>query len=495
MKRFYPIILFFLLSAPLIGGEKEPVAWNWWPLPYYLGTNNQDSTIQHSHQDTLRYTAEILGVTSSGNFAPFLLQSNRNGNIAAAPHSLNLSAGIVKPATAPTRWYDYDFAVQLTGRVASQYNTHPITGYFNQLYAHVRLLCVDITAGITPYHIGPQNDYLSSGGLLFSQNAQPLPRITVGIDKYTAIPGLFGYIEVKGGLTHAWFADNEYVSKSYLHHAYAGARIGGKLPVRLSYEFHHAAQWGGYSPTYGDLGNNWQAFLNAVLARSGGSMANDQLNAQGNHIGSQIMTLEVEHNGWQAKAYWQMVFEDGPILFMTHSMNVPDGLWGVNLSQDHWPFIQGITYEFLHTTDQSGPYHDKDGFVYGGADSYFTNGIYQNGWNYFLRTIGNPYITSPLYTHTTQTTNNRVRMHFAGINGNIFGYQYRLMASYARNYGTYAQPQESANTALLLEVTKHVEKAWGLDFSVSLGADIGTQFGNAFGAMISVSKRGLITSW
>ncbi len=491
------------IIALLVGVCASVHAWNWWPLPYLgsqeLGVKNQDSV------DSLYYMAEVMGVASSGQYAPFFLQHNRNGNIAALPFSGNVSVGFYKPATAPTRWFDYDFGVQLTGRVAGGNTLVQGTGYFNQFYAHARLLFVDMTAGITPYHIGPQNDNLTSGGLLFSQNAHPLPRVTVGIERYTPIPGLYGYLEVRGGLTHAWMNDNQYVTGSYMHHAFAGARIGGKLPVRLSYEFHHVAQWGGYSPKYGDLGNDWHAFLNAVLARSGGSMAHDQLNAQGNHIGSQMLTLEVNHAGWHARAYWQTLFEDGPIRFMMRTMNLPDGLWGVHVCQDKWSFISGLTYEFLNTTDQSGPYHDRDGFVYGGADSYFTNGIYANGWNYFLRTIGSPYITSPLYDAIdkvgvssdipSQTTNNRVQMHFVGLHGDIYGYRYRLMASYAMNYGTYRLPQETTNTALLLEVSKHVEKAWGLDFSVSLASDIGSQFGNSLGVMVTVAKRGLIVNY
>ncbi len=486
-------------------------AWDWWPLTIDFNESKSKADSLLMRTDSLLYGVELLGVTSTGKFTPFLLQSNRNGNISALPHSGNLSVGVSKPSAHLRRWWDYDFAVQLTGRMADTKKMD--APFINQLYAHARLLFVDITAGIAPYHVGPQDDNLSSGGLLFSQNAAPMPRISVGIDQYTAFPGLYGYLEVRGGLTHAWFNDNQYVNKSYLHHAFAGVRVGGKLPVRIGYEFHHAAQWGGYSPVWGDLGNDLHAFINAVLARSGGSMANDQINAQGNHIGSQILTAEFNYDGWHARAYWQTLFEDGPILFMTNTMNLPDGLWGIHLSQDKWPFISGFTYEFLNTTDQSGPYHDRDGFIYGGSDSYFTNGIYRNGWNYFLRTIGNPYITSPIYDailqggatkqDDLQSTNNRVRVHFVGIEGDIYGYQYRLIGSHAKNYGTYTIPQAYTQTSLLVEVTKHVPQAWGLDFSLGLATDVNKpmytpQVENnfsSFGVMLRVSKRGLITNW
>lgn len=180
-------------------------------------------------------------------------------------------------------------------------------------------------------------------------------------------------------------------------------------------------------------------------------------------------------------------------------MNVADGVWGVNVTQDKWRYISGLTYEFINTTDQSGPYHDKDGYIYGGADSYYRNSIYRNGWNYGYRTIGTPFITSPIYNAdgTCDTKNNRVQAHFVGVRGDIFGYRYRLIGSYTKNYGRDNRTTAllSTNTGLLLEVRKHVEKAWGLDFGVSLAADFGTQFGNQFGALLTITKTGLITNW
>ena len=70
-----------------------------------------------------------------------------------------------------------------------------------------------------------------------------------------------------------------------------------------------------------------------------------------------------------------------------------------------------------------------------------------------------------------------------------------MIASYTRNWGTYRAQKTSQNTALMIEVKKHVEKAWGLDFGVRLAADFGSQFGNQFGALITVAKRGIIHSY
>lgn len=457
-------------------------AWNWWPLPMAEAD---------TCRDTIRYRMEATAVTGTGQFAPFWLQTARNGEIAATAHSGNLTVGIEKEATRPNRWWDYDFAVTLSGQFAKQSRA-----YTNNCYAHVRLYIVDVTVGIHPLNFQHGDELLSGGGLLFSTNARPMPRVSIGIDRWTAVPGLYGYLEIKGGISQMMQWDNRYIQRGYVHHKYIGARLGGKLPVRLSYQFHHAAQWGGYSPVYGDLGNDMHALWNAFKAGSGGTMANDQLNAQGNHLGEQQLALEVEVNDWTATAYWHHIFEDGPIRFIGFGMNNRDGLWGINIRQKRWPFIESVSYELLHTTDQSGPYHDRDGFIYGGSDNYYCNGIYLNGWSYFGRTLGNAFITSPVYSGTYGTTNNRVWAHLVGARGNIFGYRYRVLCSYAKNYGQYyTNPGSqllSTNTAWLLEVSKHVEKAWGLDFSVSLAGDAGSQFGNTFGVMLSVKKIGIL---
>lgn len=454
-------------------------AWNWWPLPMA-----QPDTCR----DSLLYVGAVRAVSSSGGQAPSLLWHNSNGEISQMPHSATISIGIIKPATRPSRWFDYDFGVVLSGRFGGGYGMkNDITGFFNELYAHTRLYIVDITAGIKPQYWGAGDATLSSGSLLFSNNAHPLPRISIGLDRWTPIPGLFGYVEVKASLTHAWAGDkSEVVSGTLIHHKHIGGRIGGKLPVNISYEFHHAAQWGGYSTVYGDLGNDLHAFKTTFLARSGGSMLNDQLNAQGNHICFQQLALDVKSEGWKVSAYWQIIQEDGPIRMLGMTMNKPDGLWGISAVQSRWPFIEGITYEFLNTTDQSGPFHDKDGIVYGGADNYYNNSIYKQGWTYFGRIIGSPLLT---------LINNRVRAHHVGIRGDIYGFKYRVMVNHAENYGKYKEPLRSSNTAMLLEVKRHVKEAWGLDFGFSIAGDFGTQYGNVFGAMINVSKRGVICNW
>lgn len=451
---------------------------DWWPVAMH----QPDTT-----RDTISYGIEMSAVAASGTQAPFFIHFRENGNISAAPFSGNITAGIYKPATRPNRWYDYDFGMALTGR----FDTERTTGYFRQLYAHARLYIIDVTAGITPLQCGSQNPALSMGGLLFSNHAQPIPRISIGIDRYTPFPGLFGYLEIKGGLTHGWFVDASRLNpavatpEALLHYKYIGLRAGGSLPVNISYELHHVAQWGGISPYYGRFATDLKTFTRIFIAGRGGNNQSDQLNADGNHIGVQELALSAKWPQWTITAYWQTIFEDKSANFIGCSNQV-DGLWGVAVRQHQWPFIHSVTYEFLNTTEQDGPYHDRDGLVYGGQSGYYTNSSYAQGWTHFGRTIGNPFLLP---------SNNRVRTHFAGIAGDIYGFEYRMMAAYTRNWGTYRAPAKSYNTALMLEVKKHVQQAWDLDFGMRIATDFGTQYGNHFGAMLTISKQGLIHTY
>ena len=457
-------------------------AWDWWPLPM---------AEPDTCHEALLYTGELSAISSSGKTAPTWMQANRHGEVSSLPHSGNLSIGIVKPATRPNRWFDYDGAVVLSGRVAGVSSGDPKqiegTGFFRALYAHVRLYIIDITAGIQPKAFGPGDPELSSGGLLFSANAHPIPRISAGIERWTAFPGLYGYLEIKGGLTHGWLADkNPYVSKTLLHHKYVGGRVGGKLPLNVSYEFHHAVQWGGYSDEHGDLGHDFTSFRNVFWGKGGGSTRNELLNAQGNHILSQILCVTAKGKGWHVDLYWEDIQEDGRQRFIGTGHNAKDGLWGIRAEQSLWPFICGVTFEVLQTTDQSGPWHDRDGMVFGGNDSYYWNSIYKQGWIYFGRTIGSPLLTPD---------NSRVWAYHGGIKGDIYGFRYRVLCTYADNYGTYRAPARSHNTAVLMEVKKHVPQAWGLDFGIALAGDFGDQYGNQFGGMITISKQGIIKKW
>ena len=118
-----------------------------------------------------------------------------------------------------------------------------------------------------------------------------------------------------------------------------------------------------------------------------------------------------------------------------------------------------------------------------------------------MRTTGTPLITSPFYNTDgdIQTRNNRIQAWHIGIGGDVCGFQYRILATHVRNYGRYLHDdwynRKSENTALMLDVSKRVKRAWGLEFGARIAADFGSQWGNQVSAMIRISKKGVICNW
>lgn len=453
--------------------------------------------------DTLTYHGVWQGVAASGLYSPFWFSATSDGTVPIAPLSTSLRGGIEKEAVRHARWWDYSYGIDILGigALESYWRTLDIislkpalTPRIVKLYAHARLWCFDLTVGWKPVDWGNQDYGLTSGGMLLSHNAPTMPRVTIGIDRYTPIPFTYGYLEVKGNITHGWFTDGNGVKGALLHYKHIGIRIGGNLPVNINYEFHHAAQWGGVSDVYGRLGSSLSNWWNIFRAKAGGVMGNDQINAEGNHLGAQMLGVDVKWDGWKIKAYWQNIFEDGPIRFIFSTMNISDGLWGLSIRQSKWPYISGVLYEFLGTTDQSGPVHDIDGIIFGGGDGYFSNSIYTQGWNHYRMTMGTPFVTSPAYNTdgSLRSYNDRTFTHHIAIQGDIYGFKYLARYSHSTNFGTYSRPVVPvAVNAALLHVEKQVPRAWNLNFGASIGIDTEDGTLRSFGVMLTVAKRGI----
>jgi hypothetical protein len=445
-----------------------------------------------AQSDTINYNITLSGLASSGEYSPFWLQSNQYGKISEKPSSTNLMLGIGKDFGTKKQLFDYSF--KANALVRTDNNKSEL--YFHELYAKAKLSVLDFTVGAREEQFGNQDSILSSGGFLFSQLARPMPKITIGIEHFTPVPFTNGFMEIKGAISHGWFTDNIYTQGVLLHHKYIYGKFGGKGHVHFQYSLDHVAQWGGNIPGYGQQSTGFKDFINIFFARGAGAGApsGEQINAEGNHILSEGMRLDVDITDFSIGAYWQNLLEDGPVRLLGNTMNTPDGLWGISIRNKRFPFLKGILYEYLNTTDQSGPYHDLDGIIYGGSDNYFKNYIYQAGWTNYSRIIGTPFITSPVYNKNGEiyTMNNRVQVHHFGMEGDINNYNYRFLASFSKNYGTYGVPESDMkrNTSLLLEINKQFPKLSNIELSCSMGADFGRLYGNSVGILFSIRKRG-----
>ncbi|MFP4557038.1 MAG: capsule assembly Wzi family protein [Bacteroidales bacterium] len=438
--------------------------------------------------------ADITTHTTFGERAPFWMVSNQHGKYSLQKHGALTSIKLYSESDTG-KIYNYKYGVELANHFDGNNRL-----WFHQAYFHFGIFNkVEMRLGAWEETIGNEYTPLSSGSILWSDNARPLPKIEVGTPGFVEVPYTKGYAEVSGSLAHGWFEEGRYVQNVYLHRKYIYGRVGGSLPVNITFGLMHVAQWGGNSPAHGQLPVDWDSYRRVFFADSGGvdAPAGWQINRFGNHIGSRNYGVDVKFKNFEMNLYHQDIFEDGS---GKRRENFPDGLWGVHLTNKNREFIiTDLVYEYLQTTDQSGPIHDLDSGLKGN-DNYFNHDVYQSGWTSRLMTIGTPFVTSPIYTQDIDQDknfriwNNRVRVHHFGVQGIILNrITYGMKFSYSQNYGVYLEAPAAFEIS-----DKLIQYSWigyfnypiprrNLIVSGALGLDRGEMYGNNFGVQLKVS--------
>ena len=458
------------------------------------------STLSFSQTDTVKYDVSASSLASTGKFSPFWMGARSYGLISTSPYGAMASAKITKNFGEKQRIVDYNFIINAVSR-ADKLKKEV---FLHELYAGIKVWLFTFSGGFKEEIYGNQDSTLSAGGFMYSQNAAPIPKVSLHIERFKPLPNA-NDIEMKGGVSHGWFNDNVYVKNLLFHHKYLYLRF--KYPEqRLWFEFglDHSAQWAGIFPDGTTTKANFSNFKKVFFGQGGGmdAVQTEKINALGNHLVSQSIKVEGLIGNYKIDAYWQNLSEDGPIILLWNTMNIRDGVWGLSVKNKEFPFLKGFLYEYISTSDQSGPFHDKDGVIYGGVDSYFQNGIYLTGWTFRGRTLGTPLITSPIYNDgycegNFDFLNSRVTAHHFGFEGNVSGYDYKLLTTFTKNYGLYFKrfPEMKPNTSILFEVNRKFQKFGGVEGKLSVGADFGTLFGNSLGAMVTIRKTGNIFNY
>lgn len=455
--------------------------------------------------ETPGYRAEFGGIVKTGTQKPFWLISNQGGRY--HPDNSSLFGGLYigsevrrqndffEPVEDTVRKLQVDYGVEAFNRYNGDYDLR-----LQQYYADISWWYFNLQAGARKETFGNQYDPLSSGSLLYSENARPIPKVAVSSD-YIPVPFSKGYIEFKGYLAHGWFEKDRYTESPFLHHKNVYVKVGGDFPVNAHYGFHHYAMWGGVSPVYGQLPDGWNAYKKIFMAEKGdkeNAPTSEVTNSLGNHLGSRNIGLNYQEENFGLQLYWQTIFEDGS---GKRWRNIEDGLWGVaykNRKKSNKPLIERALYEFLHTTDQSGERHEIDGKIVGGNDNYFNHGIYSSGWTNHGYSIGTSLITSPVIDRKSSgqiMLNNKVIAHHLGIKGwltnNLY---YRARMTYSTNYGTNNNPFEPAKKeySVLTEFNYQLPEQPDWQFKMKLTADFGDMFGKNFGVYLGIAKKGLM---
>lgn len=445
--------------------------------------------------DSISYSLNTRAMTGNGTYASFLSTANQYDRYSFAPNSLTLWGTLCKTVDRRNK-FDYGFGMELDGNISKPENRF----FANELYVQGKAFFLNVYAGYKQQVFGNQDAELSSGGMLWSRNSRPMPKITIESDGYIPVPHTKGFVEVKGGLSHGWLNDNPGYKNLLMHHKYGYFRVGGKLPVRLSYGIQHVVQWGGSSEIYGSMPATLGNYARIFLGKNGSSTANmsDQINTLGNHIISQNLGLDIKMKQAAISFYWQNLTEDPPVQFITNTPNIEDGLWGASVKIPAFKLLNHFVLEYVSTTDHNGPWHDLDGVIYGGLDNYYTSGgVYPNGWTYKQMTIGNPWLTSPKYNTNGSTTveNNTIRLYYFSGEGRIKSVNYRFILARSENYGTTRAIYDGS----IDQFSWQLEASTGLKFlkntNITLGisGDNGKMYGNNTTFFFGVSYTGLAT--
>lgn len=468
---------------------------------------------QEDMGNALTYNVEAFGSAASGDYTPFWLVSNRYGVVPVDAGNGYLKAGAFYDGTFG-RGFRWSAGLDVVA-VAPRYRNV----YIHQLYAELGYKSLLLSIGSKEKYLSLWDKRLSSGDMVLSSNAAPIPELRISMPEYTNVPLLGGWMQVKADFSvgrsfdAAYMedfahADQQYNEKVLWHHKSGYFRIKDTrhdFPLSLEFGVVHLAQWGGTStnPALGKQPSSFKDFLRIVGAKEGGenSSWSDQENVLGCHSGSYDMRLGFTRKNWAAYAYYQHYFEDKSGVIMENGL---DGLWGVQIDLPKFPWLRKVVVERLETRNQSGPIH----FIWfdhtlhpgrgGGGDDYYNNGEYTAGASYYNRSVGSPLLLSPEYNDDGSVgfRSTRVCAWHVGLEGSLSPQlDYRILVTNVRNWGTPVYPflDIKSCTSELFEVSYRHPRLPGWLFTGSFAADGGSMYGTSVGFGLSVSKSGLLT--
>lgn len=460
--------------------------------------------------DSIRYVGELGVTASAGENTPFWMVNNQYGLSSRTRNNGYLRLGAFHDMDT-TRRFTWGAGVDLA--VAARFTS---TFVVQQLFAEAKYRCLNLLIGSKEMPGFISNSDLATGNLTYAGNARPIPQVRAGIFDYADFWGTNGWFAIKGYIAFGKFTDNRWI-KSWvdpkstyalgtLYHSKAIFFRGGnakKFPLEFEFGLEMATEFGGtaYNTPYGPemkMPHGIKSFLKALIPMRGGNDTpnGEQLNIEGNMLGSWNFALGWKTDNWSVKAYYQHFYEDHSMLFWDYPWK--DGLWGVEarLPKNRW--VSEIVYEFLYSKDQSGSvYWDHTPEIneqVSGRDGYYNHYIY-NGWQHWGMGIGNPLFISPIYNnnHTFYFYSNRFWGHHLGFKGQPCDeVGYRVLASFQKSWGTYdyPSPEVRSDFSLLAEVSYAPRKLKGWKGELGFGMDAGSLLGHSYGVSLKISKTG-----
>ena len=461
------------------------------------------------------YKAEIFGSISDESTTPFWMVSNQYGLVPLDGDNAYLNVGVFHQQQLK-KGFRWSAGLALVAAVPRYHNV-----YIQQIYAELGYKSLLLSIGSRKNRHSLWDQSLSSGDIVLSTNARPIPEINLSMPEFTVVPLTKGLLQVKGDfavgrsfdsgyLEHVANQQQTYIKDMLWHHKSFYIRIQDtkhNFPLSGIIGVQHWAQWGGTSsnPAIGEQPHSFKDFIRVVCGKEGGGDAtiSDQINVLGNHYGSYDFKLTYTMPTWELSVYHQHYFDDKSGMIFK---NGTDGLWGAQLNLPKVPWLQKIVTEYLVTRNQSGPFHfinfDHDQYEGsgGGADNYYNNGEYKTGVSYFGQGLGSPLLTSPAYNTdgSLEFKNTRVRAWHLAFEGDLSNkVAYRLKFTVNNNWGTHHTPFKDSKQGCsgFLEIKYHHPRLSGWELSGAIASDMGGLYGNNSGVSLKISKRGILKNW
>lgn len=478
--------------------------------PAISGNFVTENPYQTAQSDTNAITpyqnawVEIAGYGATTSRTPFWLHANQWGIVPTSGQIFSLRAGIEgrkflsKDSAARSNW-SVVYGAELVGNAAQNSKF-----LIPQAYAGIAFKRFQLTVGRRKQYVGFNDHELGTGSYMWSGNALPVPRIQFGFENY--IPLIKNFLYFKGFYSDGLLDGKRPVTSDLkLHNKALFVRLGKPNgTVQLHGGFNHAVQWGGKSPYFtvdGQMPHGIDKYWNVITGfkpkkGTGGISSFDEENRIGNHVASLDFGLELNLKSVNILFYRQNLIEDGSLFYLN---NVKDGLNGVTFTmknQDTKNFtLDRLTFELLYTKSQGGS-EAVDGNTVRGKDDYFNNAQVRDGWSYYGRGLGTPFITPqsennwPRYADFF-TNNNRVWVIHSGMKGKWNSMVWLTKLSLSSNQGTYDQPipDKIYQFSGIVGLEKPVNWLGGSVIKGAISADAGEFFDDSFGLMLSIRKN------
>lgn len=485
-------LLFILLTVPFIGFSqsetKEPVIYT-------------DSTTNY---------VEVVGMGSTNGHTPFWIQSNQFGIVPTTGPILSARAGLEHYWTLSENKTRNNLrvgvGVEAVGNMVQTKNF-----LLPQAHVTLRYKNWELYVGRKKQALGLADSTIGSGSYAWSGNALPIPKIYFGTTRFVPIPFTKGWLSFQAFYSDGLFEKGRPITSDLKFHQKAFYMRIGKAHslLKLYGGFNHQVQWGGKTKVNnlagegGQMPSGFSNYIHAVIGSIGGSGDDithfDSTSRIGNHLGSIDLAMEVETYGSSIFLYRQFLYEDGSLFYLT---TINDGLYGARIKRKNSYGanfeVNEAVLEFLYTKNQGG-----DDFVIGdpkrrGHDNYFNNQQVRDGWGYFDRTIGTPFIPPTSQTKwkwpnyaDNFTSNNRVMLFHIGLKGTLFRkIEWLGKFSYSENNGAYLEPFIGSPKQFsgLLMMQSKLDVLGGLTLKGAYAADIGDLYRKTYGFMLGIRK-------